>query len=129
MPNNLILHHSAKRITPGSLELIMDLFKQLGCRESYWETGARWAMIEGNNSIIQFIETDQMPQKTDEKRNSHLAFLSRDPLKNIHEIQQWLDKKNIKTVTGQWSDKELYIDCPDLFVDFVIEIMHMSVVE
>ncbi len=112
-----------------SLELIMDLFKQMGCQKSHWETGARWAMIEGNDSIIQFIETDQMPQKTDEKRNSHLAFLSQNPLKDIHKIQQWLDEKNIKTVTGQWSDKELYLDCPDLFVDFVIEIMHMSVVE
>ena len=131
MINNLTLHHCAKRITPNSLEFIIDLFKQLGCQESYWESGARWAMIEqkGKDSIIQFIETNQVPQETENKRNSHIAFLSDDPHKDIAEIKKWIYGKNIKIIVGKWSDKELYFDCPGVFIDFVIEIMHTSIVE
>ncbi len=131
MENNLILHHCAKRIIPNSLEFIMNLFKQFGCQESYWETGARWAMIEqrGSNTIIQFIETDQVPQKTESKRNSHIAFLSDDPQMDISTITKWICEQNKKIIVGKWSDKELYFDCPEVFVDFVIEVMHKSIVD
>ena len=127
----LICSHCAKRITPNSLEFIMGLFDQLGCRESYWEDGARWAMIEQKESdiIIQFIETDQPPQTTEDKRNSHIAFLSEDPQKIVNLIKEWICKQNIKINVGKWSEKELYFDCPEIFIDFVIEIMHKSIVE
>ncbi len=125
------LHHCAKRITPNNLEFVMDMFYQLGCHESYWEKGACWAMIEqhGSNTIIQFIETDQSPQATEEKKNSHIAFLSSDPQKDISMIKEWICKQNKEIKVGNWSDKELYFDCPNIFIDFVIEIMHKSIVE
>ncbi len=131
MENNLRLHHCAKRITPNSLEFVMDLFDQLGCQESYWENGARWAMIEqkGSNTIIQFIENDQSPQTTEDKRNSHIAFLSSDPQRDVSMIKEWICKQNKEIYVGNWSDKELYFDCPEVFIDFVIEIMHKSIVE
>ena len=131
MENDLRLHHCAKRITPNSLKFVMELFYELGCRESYWEDGARWAMIEqkGYDSVIQFIETNQTPQTTEEKRNSHIAFLSNDPEKDVTLIRKWIRKQNIEINVGKWSDKELYFDCPEIFIDFVIEIMHNSIVE
>ena len=131
MENNLKLHHCAKRITPNNLEFVMDLFDQLGCQESYWENGARWAMIEqnGDDTIIQFIETDQSPQATEEKRNSHIAFLSSDPQKDVSMIKEWICTQNKEIKIGNWSDKELYFDCPEVFIDFVIEIMHKSIIE
>ncbi len=108
----------------------MDLFKQLGCEESYWELESTWAMVEQNGSnIIQFIETDQIPQNVEDKRNSHIAFLSDNPQKDVEAIKQWVNGQNQKFIIGQWSDKELYFDCPDVFIDFVIEIMHKSIVE
>ena len=131
MKNSLKLHHCAKKITPNSLEFVMDLFYQLDCSESYWENSARWAMIEqkGHDTIIQFIETDQLPMVTKEKRNSHMAFLSNDPQRDISKIEEWISKQNKKVIVGNWSDKELYFDCPEIFIDFVIEIMHQSIVE
>ena len=131
MENTLKLHHCANRITPNSLEFVMDLFNQLGCQESYWENGSRWAMIKqnGSDTIIQFIETDQSPKATEEKRNSHIAFLSNDPQKDVSMIKKWICKQNKEIKIGNWSDKELYFDCPEVFIDFVIEIMHKDIVE
>lgn len=131
MKTNIILHHCAKRISPGELEFVMELFQQLGCKKSYWEDGARWAMIkqEKNNMIVQFIETNQAPQAMDVKKNSHLAFLSADPEKDIDNIKKWVESKNKKFAIGSWSDKEFYFDCPEVFIDFVVEIMHRSIVE
>ena len=85
MKTKLRLHHCAKRIAPNSLEFVMALFFRLGCRESYWEKGARWAMIEqdGSNAIIQLIEVDQAPQATEMKRSSHIAFLSSRAAKRV----------------------------------------------
>lgn len=130
MNRSLSLHHCAKRIAPNSLEFVMELFIQLDCRKWYWEDGARWAMIEqeGKSMIVQFIETDQKPQATEEKRNSHIAFLSDDPKKDIAEMRAWIESKGFKCNDGAWSDREFYFDCPDVFVDFVVEIMHTSVV-
>lgn len=131
MIKNLKLHHCAKRITENSLEFVMDLFEQLGCKESYWKDGARWAMIEQNvsNTIIQFIETDQYPHPTEEKISSHIAFLSSDPQNDISMIKEWICSQNKKIEVGQWSEKELYFDCPEVFIDFVVEIMHESIIE
>ena len=44
-------------------------------------------------------------------------------------IKQWVGEKGIAIVVGKWSDKKLYFDCLDVFVDFVIEIMHKFIVE
>ncbi len=130
MKNDLKLHHTAKRIAPNSLEFVMALFEELGCLESYWAHGARWAMIEQKDcdTIVQFIETDQLPQPTKDKINSHIAFLSRDPKEDISSIKKWITKQNRKICIGSWSDKELYFDCPEVFIDFVIEIMHVDIV-
>lgn len=131
MATTLSLHHCAKRITPNSLEFVMDLFIQLQCKESYWDKGARWAMIEqaGKNMIVQFIETDQKPQDTNTKRNSHIAFISDNPTAEIEKIKNWVEGQGKQFIDGSWSDKEFYFDCPEVFVDFVIEIMHTSILD
>lgn len=131
MNHTLSLHHCAKRIAPKTLEFVMELFKQLDCKESYWEEGARWAMIEqsGKSMIIQFIETKQNPQEINIKRNSHVAFLSENPEKDIERIGSWIKTQGFKFESGSWSDKEHYFDCPEVFIDFVIEVMHKSVAD
>jgi len=130
MTNKLKLHHCAKRIAPGSLDFVMGLFNELECQESYREDGATWAMIEQDGRmIVQLIETDQKPQKTNEKRNSHIAFLSDDPQAKIERIKNWTESQGKEFVKGEWSEKELYFDCPEVFIDFVIEIMHTSIID
>ena len=79
--------------------------------------------------VVQFIETDQKPQDIDVKKNSHIAFLSDDPQKDIAELKTRVEGRGVQFKNGAWSDREFYFDCPDVFIDFVVEIMHASIVE
>lgn len=128
----LKLHHCAKKIRPATLNFVIKLFTQLDCQISYKPTDSTiWAMIEQDSLRfdIQFIEVDQEPQPTNIKKESHIAFLSEDPQQAIQQIQSWVESQGKKFIHGSWSQKEHYFDCPDVFVDFVIEIMHTSIVE
>jgi len=44
-------------------------------------------------------------------------------------IKKWVEGKGKSFKNGAWSAREFYFDCPDVFIDFVVEIMHKSVVE
>ena len=125
------LHHFAYNIAPDSLELVLKVFKKLDCDLSYRKKNARWCMIKQVTvpAAIQIIETKDKPTPTKRKINTHIAFLSHSPKEDIENIKQWLNSKNIKFKQGGWSDKELWFDLPDVFTNFVIEIMHTSVVE
>ncbi len=124
------LHHFAYNIKPNTLELVIELLEQLNCTVSYREKNARWCTIEQKPIPIdiQFIETQQKTIPTKNKINTHIAFLTNDPQEYIKQIKKWTVNKNLKFTQGKWSDKELWFDLPDLFVNFVIEIMHTSVV-
>jgi hypothetical protein len=41
----------------------------------------------------------------------------------------WVESKGKQFESGSWSDREFYFDCPEVFVDFVVEIMHTSIIE
>ncbi|MEA3429954.1 MAG: hypothetical protein U9R08_01640 [Nanoarchaeota archaeon] len=125
------LHHFAYNITPNSLELVLELLDRLGCTLVYREGSARWCMVQQKpiSIDIQIIETKDKPVLIEKKINTHIAFLSDTPKADIEEIKQWSNDKGVKFRQGGWSDKELWFDLPDAFVNFVIEIMHTSVVE
>ncbi len=125
------LHHLAYNIKPNSLELVLELLEKLGCTLSYREKNARWCMIKQKpiHLSIQIIETKDQSIPIKKKINTHIAFLSKTPKEDIEEIKQWSEDKDIKFRQGGWSDKELWFDFPDLFVNFVIEIMHTSLIE
>jgi len=55
--------------------------------------------------------------------------LSDTPKEDIDEVRLWAEKKGVEFVQGGWSDKELWFDLPEVFTNFVIEVMHTSVVE
>jgi len=126
-----ILHHFAYNIRPNSLELVLEVLERLGCSPSYRQGNARWCLIkqEPIPVRIQLIETKDQPVLIKRKIKTHIAFLSDTPKKDIEEIRQWLENRNIDFRQGSWSDKELWFDLPDLFINFVIEIMHTSIVE
>jgi len=63
------------------------------------------------------------------KRESHVAFISSDPKREMERIEKWIESQGKTCMADSWSDKEYYFDCPEVFVDFVIEVMHRSVVE
>ena len=128
---NVKLHHVAYNITPNSLELVLEFLEKLGCAPTYREKNARWCMIQQkpNPINIQIIETKDQPIPIEKKINAHIAFLSDAPKEDIEEIKQWSKDNNINFRQGGWSDKELWFDLPDVFTNFVIEIMHTSITE
>ena len=123
----LELHHFAHRIIKGSLEFVIELFEQMGFYVSYREKDARCAMVKQNSVDIQLIETDDKPLQTEVKINSHIAFISDNPEKEIERLKKWIESKDKKFVQGKWSDKEFWFDLPEIFVDFVIEVMNTSI--
>jgi len=119
------LHHCAFKITLGKSILMQEFCEYLSAKLS-WEgkdQGREIAMRFGNNMLIQFSEIDEKPIKTKNKKETHISFSSREPKKDIKKIENWFSQHNIKTITGQWSETELWIDCPDVFINFVIEVL------
>ena len=125
------LHHFAYNITPNKLELVLELLEKFGCKLNYREGNARWCIVQQKPipTGIQIIETNDKPIPTKTKINTHIAFLSDTPKEDIEKIKQWSKSKGIEFKQGNWSDKELWFDLPDVFTNFVIEIMHTSIVE
>ncbi|MCK4592390.1 hypothetical protein KAT63_03045 [Candidatus Parcubacteria bacterium] len=125
------LHHFAYNIAPNSLELVLELLEKLGCTLVYREENARWCMIQQKPIPIniQMIETKDKPISIEKKINTHVAFLSDTPKEDIEEIKQWSEDKSIKFRQDGWSNKELWFDLPDVFVNFVIEIIHTSIIK
>ena len=125
------LHHVSYNIAPNSLESVLELLKKLGCSLTHREKNARWCMIQQtpNPINIQIIETKDQPIPIEKKTNTHIAFLSDTPKEDIKKIKQWSKENNINFRQGGWSDKELWFDLPNVFINFVIEIMHTSIAE
>lgn len=130
MKNKLVLHHFSKSIARNSLEFVLELFSKLGCETCFVSSGKTWAVVKqkGQNAAIQLIETRRKPLASSEKTNSHIAFLAENPGKEMNRMRKFVLSKKRKFVQGSWSEKELYFDCPNDFVDFVIEILHSSAV-
>jgi len=126
-----ILHHFAYNIRPNKLELVLELFELLGCTIAYREGNSRWCQIEQKPIPIdiQIIEREDDSIPLDIKTSTHIAFLSESPKEDIDRIEKWAKNKNIQFVRGGWSDKELWFDLPNVFTNFVVEIMHTSIVE
>lgn len=125
------LHHVAKRIVPQSLEKVIEALEILGCKMKYRQGNARWAMIGQDNLAfnLQLNEVSEVPRKDKSRTSSHIAFISDTPAEQIEKIERWATERNIRFEKGGWSEEELWFDLPDLFVDFVVEIMHASVIE
>ena len=124
------LNHGARRIAPNSLELLIEMFSLLGCEVRFREGEARWAMIgqSGVGFNIQLVEVDETPILNKSRTSSHIAFISENPTAIIEKIEEWSIKNNLNFKKGGWSDRELWFDLPDLFVDFVIEVMDKAIV-
>lgn len=129
--NDPQLHHTAKRITPNSLEKVIEVFEQLRCKLTYRPDGARWAMVgqDGLAFDIQLVEVDEKPVQSKTRASSHVAFISNTPAEQIERVEKWAAQNGIRFEKGGWSDKELWFDLPDLFVDFVVEVMQVSITQ
>ena len=133
MTDTARLHHYAQNITPGTLEAVIEMYRLLGAEVVYRpNTANNWAMVgqPNLNFSIQIIEVKTAAiADIAVKRNVHLAFLSDAPQCVVGQIEAWAATKKIEFRKGGRSDKELYFDLPEIFVDFVIEVMDSSIAE
>src|SRR4051812_30279005 len=127
------LHHYCQDIARGQLHNVVEMYKLLGFDVVYTPPGdAGWIMI-GQPQLrfaIQVAEVDDTPV-TDigDKIKTHVAFLSENPQRVIDLIPAWAEKKGLRFREGGWSERERWFDLPDVFVNFVAEVMHTSVEE
>ena len=128
------LHHYAQQITLGSLKDVLGMYEKLGCKVVYSQAESKipWALV-GQNQLdfaIQVLEDSGKPiEDLETKRKIHVAFLSSAPRRLLNEIKNWAEAKGIKYREGSWSEKEFYFDLPNIFINFVVEVMHTSIVE
>lgn len=123
------LHHSAYKIVIGYSQLIQEFCEHMGA-QLVWEghdQGREISMAFDNGYRIQFSEINELPDISNNKQEAHLAFLSTQPQDDILVIKKWFSDRNIKTRLGKWSDREHWIDCPDIFNDFVIEVFNTKI--
>ncbi len=109
------------------------MYKFFNCNIVYMPNGhQKWAMV-GQPQLrfaIQIVEVAEVPISNIElKRKVHIAFLSDNHQELINKVESWATERGIKFRQGGWSDKERYFDLPDIFVNFVIEVMHTSIEE
>lgn len=130
---NPILHHYAQQIIPNSLGDVLEMYEKLNCKVIYKpETKIPWALVgqEQLKFAIQVLESESKPiEDLEIKKQAHVGFISDNPRELLNEIKNWADSKNIKFREGGWSEKEFYFDLPDVFINFVVEVMHTSIVE
>lgn len=118
------LHHSAYKIAIGYSHLMQSFCEFMGA-VLVWEghdQGREISMQFDNGYRIQFSEIIELPAITKNKQECHVAFFSENPAQGILVVEDWFKKNNAVTRLGKWSDREHWLDCPEIFIDFVIEV-------
>jgi len=125
------LHHYCQSIAKGHLNDVVEMYTLLGFKVVYTPPGnAGWIMIgqEQLRFAIQIAEVADKPiTDIHTKTQTHIAFISDNPQKVIDKIETWAKSKNLQFRKGGWSEKERYFDLPDIFINFVVEVMHTSI--
>lgn len=121
-------HHSAFTISKGASTLIHDFCLFMGAQLD-WENAAECADKEimmrfNQHHLVQFIETDATSIEAD-KEDIHLAFSTNTPNQTLTAIANWFREHKIDVRTGAWSETELWLDCPSIFVNFAIEVFQL----
>jgi len=126
----MILNHCSNRITQGKAALIQKLFvEELGFILLRGLPDEIWLRQEDANVDIQFCESKGGLPADPDKQNSHIAFISDKPEKELERLAAWFQKHGYETKIGSWSEKEFYLDVPKVFVDFSIEAMYPEIAE
>lgn len=124
------LHHYCQNITRGYLNDVVEMYSLLDLKVVYIPENKDWIMVaqEPLRFAIQITQVNDIPISDVElKKRTHIAFLSDNPQAVIDKIDAWAKSKNIKFRHGGWSDIERYFDLPDIFTNFVVEVMHTSI--
>jgi len=133
------LNHCAFRVYRDDFAMVVSLFtEKLGFKLLRRKGSVVW-MRQGEIPVdIQLSASDTKPEtkgvdidalrRSDhreicDKSRSQIAFLSEQPEKELRQLVAAIEKMGYKTIVLGYSDKEFFLDIPDVFVDFVIEAM------
>jgi hypothetical protein len=125
------LHHYCQNIVKGHLHDIIEMYRLFDL-DIVFDPGADagWIML-GQKQLrfaIQVAEVLEAPiVDLYIKIRSHVAFISDDPDRLIAKVEKWANDRGIKFRKGGWSKIERFFDLPDIFVNFVVEVMHTSI--
>ncbi len=126
------LHHYCQNIKKGYLDDVAEMYKLLGFDVVYTPSEGDWIMM-GQSQLrfaIQITQVDDIPiQDIEIKKRTHIAFLSDNPQEVLDKVKAWADGKGIKYRDSGWSEIERWFDLPDIFTNFVVEVMHTSIEE
>ena len=133
MNQNSRLHHYCQNITKGRLKDIVEMYGILECEVVFTpEKNQTWLMV-GQPPLrfaIQITEVSDEPiEELDKKTQTHVAFISDNPKELVEKVAEWAKGRGFKFRQGGWSDKELFFDLPEIFVNFTVEVMHTSIEE
>ena len=116
-------NHVANRVDPRFFETFVLMLKErLGFVELRRTERAIWLRQPGANVDLQFSHSDTQNRDQDKLR-SQVSFLSETPKNALEDLANWARTKGIAAAVGAYSDREFYLDLPEVFVDFVIEAM------
>ena len=59
----------------------------------------------------------------DAKLLNQIGFVSDDAATEVESVVQWCEARGLRTATGDYGPGFLWIDLPDVFADFVLEVM------
>lgn len=125
----MILNHVSNKITKGHLDLMLRFFtEELGFILLRRIPTDIWLRQGDANVDIQICESFAIPM-TEDKHNSHIAFLSDTPKEDLEKLAAWFESHGKKPRVGSWSEREYWLDVPEVFVDFVIEAMTPDLAE
>jgi hypothetical protein len=127
---NMKLDHCANRITKGKVGLIQKLFvEELGFILLRGYPDEIWLRQGDGKLDIQFCESDETEVTHNDKQNSHIGFISDKPEAELKRLAAWFKEQGYESKLGSWSDKEFYLDVPEVFIDFSIEAMYPEIAE
>jgi hypothetical protein len=133
------LNHCAFRVYRKDFEMVISFFtEKLGFKVLRRKGAVIW-MRQGEATVdIQLSASDTKPETQNldidrlrgkdhrelcDKSRSQIAFLSEQPEKELQQLAAEIEKKGYKTIVLGYSEKEFFLDIPEVFIDFVIEAM------
>jgi len=126
----MIFNHCANRVKEGTVGLIKNFFiEELGFILLRGLPDEIWLRQGDANIDIQFCESDEVSPADQDKQNSHIAFISDKPEEDLKRLAIFFNDRGFETKIGSWSDKEFYLDVPEVFVDFSIEAMYPEIAD
>jgi hypothetical protein len=127
MGKQMKIHHRSGQVVYRYLDDAVALFvEHLGFEHVLAQDGFAFVRQPGSNVDIQLLAGSSSITPQGNKTHSHIAFISDRPAEEREAMRLWCEGRGLATEQGQWSDRELWIDLPDVFLDFAIEIAHPS---